>query len=69
MLEFLSDALNVGEGISFFFFWCMPGCQSNVAVKSAPIKGICKEFHDNVNTPFHHYRGKEKRRKLIYYFF
>lgn len=56
-LEFPDDMLNVcggggGQKRSFFFLFTS-GCQSNIAIKSAPIKGICKEFHDNVNTPFH----------------
>lgn len=56
-LEFPDDVRDVcggGEGRkgpSFFMF--TPGCQSNIAIKSAPIKRICKEFCDNVNTPFH----------------
>lgn len=64
-LEFLDDVLNVcgggGRQKGSFFFISTPGCQSNTARKSAPIKRICQEFHDNVNTPLRQYRGKGKK--------
>lgn len=63
-LEFLDDVLSVcgggGGQKGSFFFISTPACQLNIARKSAPIKRICQEFHDNVNTPLHQYRGKGK---------
>lgn len=50
-----------------FFFRFTSGCQSNIAIKSAPIKGICKEFHDNVNTPFHQYGVKKKAFSFFFF--
>lgn len=32
-------------------FSCSLLAVSQTAIKSVPIKEICKEFHDNVNTP------------------